>query len=356
MLKAELRYKEFIYRRPATTSRGTYTQKNVWFILLFDEDHPQVKGIGECSLFPGLSIDDREDFEPALKEVVASINRGTFDFTTPLPEFPSIQFALETAQKDLQSNGSKLLFPSAFTRGEDFIRINGLIWMGDRRDMENQIDQKLSQGFSCVKMKIGAIGFEDEWEVLTQLRKRYPAADLEIRLDANGAFSPAEAPEKLKRLSDLTVHSIEQPIRQKQPEEMARLCAESPIPIALDEELLGIFPMVKKEKLLDEIRPQYIILKPGLLGGTGLSEEWIKAADQRNMGWWITSALETNIGLNAIAQWTYTLKKDMPHGLSTGALFENNIESPLNLQGERLFYSPERQWRLEGLREDGLKD
>ncbi|MFV0592818.1 MAG: o-succinylbenzoate synthase [Draconibacterium sp.] len=351
MLKAELRYKEFIYRRPATTSRGTYTQKNVWFILLFDDDHPQIKGIGECSLFPGLSIDDREDFEPTLKEVVDSINRGAFDFSTPLLEFPSIQFALETAQKDLQANGTKLLFPSAFTRGEDFIRINGLIWMGDRRDMENQIDQKLSQGFSCVKMKIGAIGFEDEFEVLTQLRKRYPASDLEIRLDANGAFAPAEAPEKLKRLSDLTVHSIEQPIRQKQTEEMAKLCAETPIPIALDEELLGVFPINKKEQLLDEIRPQYIILKPGLLGGTQSCEEWIKAADQQNVGWWITSALETNIGLNVVAQWTYTLKKDISHGLSTGSLFENNIESPLNLQGERLYYSPEQHWRLEGLKE-----
>ena len=351
MLKAEIRYKEFIYRRPATTSRGTYTQKNVWFILLFNEENSQIKGIGECSLFPGLSIDDREDFEPTLKEVVDSINRGTFDFTSPLWEFPSIQFALETAQKDLQANGTKLLFPSAFTQGEDFIRINGLIWMADRRDMENQIDQKLSQGFSCVKMKIGAIGFEDEFEVLTQLRKRYPATDLEIRLDANGAFSPAEAPEKLKRLSELTVHSIEQPIRQRQAEEMAKLCAKSPIPIALDEELLGVFSREKKEQLLNEIQPQYIILKPGLLGGTNFSEEWIKAADQQNIGWWITSALETNIGLNAIAQWTYTLKKDMPHGLSTGALFENNIESPLNLQGERLFYSPEQHWRFEGLKD-----
>jgi len=349
MLKAELRYKEFIYRRPATTSRGTYTQKNVWFILLFDEDHPQIKGIGECSLFPGLSIDDREDFEPMLKGVVDSINRGTFDFTSPLWEFPSIQFALETAQKDLQAKGTKLLFPSAFTRGEDFIRINGLIWMGDRRDMENQIDQKLSQGFSCVKMKIGAIGFEDEFEVLTQLRKRYPASDLEIRLDANGAFAPAEAPEKLKRLSDLAVHSIEQPIRQKQIEKMAKLCAETPIPIALDEELLGVIPMKEKEQLLNEIQPQYIILKPGLLGGTKLCEEWIEAANQRNISWWITSALEANIGLNAIAQWTYTLKKDMPHGLSTGALFENNIESPLNLQGERLYYSPEWRWKVEEL-------
>lgn len=346
MIKAEIVHREFDYRRPATTSRGIYAQKSVYFILLYHDTEPEIKGIGECSLFPGLSIDDVKEFPDKLNEFVTQINKGKYNFDTPLHDFPSIEFALETALADLNKRGSKLLYPSDFTDGKEAIRINGLIWMGDRKDMEKQIGEKLEQGFHCLKMKIGALDFKDEYSVLTQIRKTYPPEELELRVDANGAFTPAEAVEKLKRLSHLSIHSIEQPIRKRQVNKMKALCQNSPIPIALDEELIGIDSKKKKGELLEKIMPHYIILKPGLLGGIRACEEWIETAQHLDIGWWITSALETNIGLNAIAQWTYTLGNKMPHGLSTGALFENNVDSPLLLKGENLFYDQSQSWDL----------
>jgi o-succinylbenzoate synthase len=349
MIKAKTIHREFFYHRPATTSRGTYTSKQVYFIELWNENEPHTSGLGECSLFPGLSFDDVPAFTDKLNDIISQINRGVFDFQTPLYDFPSIQFALETALLDLQVKGSKLLFPSDFTAGKDSIRINGLIWMGKRQDVESQIDLKLKQGFSCLKMKVGALDFDAEMEVLSRIRKNYSPSELEIRVDANGAFVPEEALEKLKRLADLGVHSIEQPIRQGQVEAMAKLCHSTPLPIALDEELIGIYPTQKKSELLEKIRPQYLILKPGLLGGLNACEEWIHQAGRLNIGWWITSSLETNIGLNAIAQWTYSLGHNMPHGLSTGALFANNIGSPLTLRGEHLFYDPIKEWMMNGL-------
>jgi len=346
MIKADLIHREFDYRRPATTSRGTYTRKNVYFILLHHEDEPEIKGIGECSLFPGLSIDDEDEFPRKLTEVVAKINRGDFDFDTPLYQFPSIQFALETAMSDLKKKGSKILFPSDFTEGKDAIRINGLIWMGNREDMEKQIQEKLEQGFSCLKMKIGALDFEHEFALLSHIRNTFPPTELELRVDANGAFTPDEATEKLERLNKLSIHSIEQPIRQGNVEAMHKLCKIAPFPVALDEELIGVYPKQKKNELLEKIMPQYIILKPGLLGGINACEEWIEAAQKLGISWWVTSALETNIGLNTIAQWTYTLENTMPHGLSTGALFANNIASPLALIGEKLYYDRSQSWDL----------
>jgi o-succinylbenzoate synthase len=344
MIKAVLRHKDFIFRRPATTSRGIYLTKKVFYIILFHPEEPSVYGIGECSLFPGLSMDDVPDFEKKLKEIINLINKGWFDLNNTVNSWPSINFALETAVKDLEQSGSKILYPSDFTLGKDSILINGLIWMDSREDMKKQVSAKLKEGFHCLKLKIGAIDFTDEMNLIKYIRSQFSESDLEIRVDANGAFSTNEALEKLKILADFELHSIEQPILPTQLEAMASLCAIAPLPIALDEELLGKYPIENRRKLLEIIRPQYIVLKPGLLGGINSCEEWIRVANEFDIGWWITSALETNIGLNAIAQWTYTLKNPMPQGLSTGNLYEKNISSPLAVNGEKLYYLPRKKW------------
>jgi O-succinylbenzoate synthase len=344
MIKAVVRNKEFKFRQPATTSRGVLYRKHVFFIILYNTENPLCRGIGECSLFPGLSMDDVDHFEKKLSEIINMINKGWFNFKTPLRDWPSINFAIETAYLDLNTGGTRNLFPSEFTSGKDSILINGLVWMGSKEEMLKQIDEKLNQDFHCIKLKIGAIRFEDEVAMIQRIRKNFSSQILEIRVDANGAFSPIEALEKLKRLSDLEIHSIEQPILPSQIDEMASLCFNSPLPIALDEELIGKYPVENKKRLLKLIQPQYIILKPGILGGLKSCEEWVVVANEMNIGWWITSSLETNIGLNAIAQWTYTLKNPMHHGLSTGSLFENNINSPLASIGEKLYYFPRKKW------------
>jgi o-succinylbenzoate synthase len=344
MIKAVIRNKEFKFIRPATTSRGTLYDKNVWYIILYETDNPLRKGIGECSVFPGLSMDDVEGFEKKLGDIVNMINSGLFSLKTPVRDWPSINFALETALTDLKNGGEKILYPSDFTLGKGSILINGLIWIGSKEEIYRQIDDKLNLGFRCIKMKVGALDFADEIEVLKNLRNRYSPDDLEIRIDANGAFSIYEALEKLKVFSDFEIHSVEQPIIPSQLEEMASLCRLSPIPVALDEELIGKYPIENKNRLLKIVKPQYIVLKPGLLGGIKSCEEWITVANEMNIGWWITSSLETNIGLNAIAQWTYTLKNPMHQGLSTGNLFVNNIASPLALAGEKLYHFPQKKW------------
>jgi len=346
MIKATTRYYEFEFQRPAVTSRNILVRKAVYFLILYDTDNPKAVGIGECSLFPGLSMDDVDGFEKKLSKIVEQINIGKFNFKTSLHEWPSLSFALETALKDLTNSGSKILYPSAFTRGEDSISINGLIWIGDKGELTGQIKNKLKEGFTCLKLKIGTIDFDDEYEILSHIRNTYSRDDLEIRVDANGAFSPKEAPDILNLLADLEIHSIEQPIMPSQIEEMAVICEKSPIPVALDEELIGKYPVENKLQLLRIIKPQYIVLKPGILGGIKACEEWIKLAEKMNIGWWITSSLETNIGLNAIAQWTYTLNHSIYHGLSTGALFKNNIDSPIALKGEKLYYFPYKKWDL----------
>jgi o-succinylbenzoate synthase len=344
MIKAVIRNKEFRFRRPATTSRGTLYQKKVWFIILYESDNPLRRGIGECSVFPGLSMDDVDGFEMKLSEIVNMINNGIFSLKSPVRDWPSINFAIETALLDIKNGGERIIYPSDFTSGRGSILINGLIWMGSKDEMNRQIDEKLNLGFRCLKLKIGALDFEDEINILRQLRSRYSPDDLEIRVDANGAFSPYEALEKLKTISDFELHSIEQPILPAQLEDMASLCRLSPIPVALDEELIGKYPIENKRRLLKIIKPQFIVLKPGLLGGIKSCDEWIITANELNIGWWITSSLETNIGLNAIAQWTYTLKNPMHQGLSTGNLFENNIGSPLAVTGEKLYYFPKKKW------------
>ena len=250
------------------------------------------------------------------------------------------------AFKSLNSDTEFTLFPSGFSSGLNTIPINGLIWMGNEAFMKKQIQEKIEAGFRCIKMKIGAIDFEAELNLLKSIRKEFSEVDIELRVDANGAFNPSEALEKLKRLSDFKLHSIEQPIKQGQIEEMAVLCKKTPLPIALDEELIGVFSMTDKQNLLETIKPQFIILKPTLVGGFKGSEEWIEQANSLNIGWWITSALESNIGLNAIAQWTYTLNSKLPQGLGTGSLYTNNFDSPLTIQNGALQYDVAKSWNV----------
>ncbi len=255
---------------------------------------------------------------------------------------------------DLKNKGERILYDNNFSNGLDKIPINGLVWMGDFNFMNDQIQEKIAAGFDCIKLKIGAINFEEEITLIKKIRQEYSEEDIQIRVDANGAFKPQNALEKLKVLSELKLHSIEQPIRQKQWAEMAKLCEETPLPIALDEELIGIHSTEEKERMLNEIKPHFIILKPSLVGGFGSSEEWINIAEKNGIGFWITSALEANIGLNAIAQWTYKITQVKPtrkmyQGLGTGKLFSNNIDSPLEIINGHLFYNQEEAWNLNRL-------
>ena len=340
-LKATYHKHTLQFHQPAGTSRGVYTTKDSWFIFLSDGKNT---GIGECSLLKDLSIDDRPDFEEKLKQICDEINSGTFDFNLPLYEFPAIQFGLETALLDLKNDGNRILFPSNFTSGKTGIVTNGLIWMGNKTDMRKQIARKLELGFSCIKLKIGAIDWPAEKELIAQMRHQFSESELTIRVDANGAFTFEQATEVLSELAEMQVHSIEQPIKAGQWEVMAKLCKNTPTPIALDEELIGIYPFSKKQQLIETIKPQFIILKPGLLGGFNASDEWIQLAEQNDIGWWATSALEANIGLNAIAQWVFTKNVSLQQGLGTGMLFSNNINSPLTLHGEKLFYDTNKNW------------
>ncbi len=333
------------FKRPSGTSRGVLKTKETWFIQLSNGTHA---GIGECGILRGLSIDDRPDYEEKLKWASDNIHLGERELLQQLVEFPSIQFGLETAFRSLKAhqktNDAFQLFPSNFSEGKSGMKINGLIWMGEFDFMKEQIQQKIDQGFTCIKMKIGAIDFEKEIQLLKQIRSHFSVEEIELRVDANGAFHPDEALAKLEQLSEFDLHSIEQPIEVGQFEKMNELCRKTPLPIALDEELIGVFDAPNKKKLLDEINPQYIILKPSLIGGFQGSEEWIQLAEERNIDWWMTSALESNIGLNAIAQFTYTKQVTMPQGLGTGSLYTNNLESPLTINGEEIWYNSKARW------------
>lgn len=331
------------FKQPSGTSRGVLTEKPTYFIKIWDEINPSVIGIGECSILKGLSIDDVENYEDTLAGICRNINDYVEYPENKLLSFPSICFGMETALLDLKNGGKHILFPSAFTDGMEGIPINGLIWMGNIGFMKEQLRSKIEEGYRCIKIKIGAIEFEEELKLLNNLRQQYP--HIEIRLDANGAFSVSEVRERLRRLSKYKIHSIEQPIKQGNWAAMAELCRESPIPIVLDEELIGINTCAKKEELISSIKPQYIILKPSLLGGFSHSEEWIDLANKYKVGWWITSALESNIGLNAIAQWTFTLNNKMPQGLGTGQLYTNNIASPLLITDSKLWYMDD-EWSI----------
>ncbi|GGG45289.1 o-succinylbenzoate synthase [Bizionia arctica] len=338
-------YQKYIlnFKQASGTSRGVLKTKETWFLIL---ERDGKTGVGECGLFRGLSIDDVSEYEETLKWTCLNIELGLQALLNKLVEFPSIQFGLETAFSSLESKDPFKIFPSNFTQGSDAIPINGLIWMGSETFMKQQITDKIEAGFSCIKMKIGAIDFQTELQLLKSIRKTFSSKDIELRVDANGAFSPLEALEKLKILSELEIHSIEQPIKQGQVQEMAKLCEDSPLPIALDEELIGVFSKEKKEALLQTINPQFIILKPSLVGGFTGSMDWINLAEKQKIGWWITSALESNVGLNAIAQWTYTLKSMLPQGLGTGSLFTNNFDSPLKVKNGTLQYQKNKNWNF----------
>ena len=338
----EARFKKHVlnFKRHSGTSRGVLRQKESYFIEL--RKGTQV-GIGECGLLRGLSIDDVPEYEDQLTTVCAALTQEK-DTTALCENFPSIQMGVEMALRSLDSKTPFSLFPSGFSEGKEPIPINGLVWMGSLDFMREQVFEKIAAGFDCIKLKIGALDFGKECQLLADIRAHYSAKELTIRVDANGAFSPTEAQSKLQILAGFDLHSIEQPIAAGQQNEHAKLCANTPIPIALDEELIGVKSLKAKAQLLDNLKPQFIILKPSLLGGFAASESWIRLAEERNIGWWVTSALESNIGLNAIAQWCATLNTTTPQGLGTGSLFTNNISSPLVVEKGVLRYDNILTW------------
>ena len=338
-------YKKYIlnFKNPSGTSRGVLRTKETWFLIL---EYQGKIGIGETGLFRGLSIDDVPNYEEKISWVCKNIHIGLEKLLAKFITFPSIQFGIEQAFLSLESKNKFELFPSEFTKGNTCIPINGLVWMGDQQFMKTQIQEKLKLGFSCIKMKIGAIDFDAEVALLKAIRSEFSSNEIELRVDANGAFKPENALEKLEILSEMELHSIEQPIQHGQLEEMALLCEKTPLAIALDEELIGVFSRKEKRKLIETIKPQFIILKPSLVGGFSGSKEWMEIAESENIQWWITSALESNIGLNAIAQFTHTLKNELPQGLGTGSLFSNNFESPLEVKNGTLHYNNYRNWNF----------
>lgn len=338
-------YKKYIlnFKLPSGTSRGILTEKETWFLIL--EENGKT-GIGECGILRTLSIDDRPDYEAKLKWVCTNIHLGKEALWEALIEFPSIQFGVEMAFLSLASKTPFELFPSEFTLGKKSMEINGLVWMGEETFMKQQIEDKLAQGFRCIKLKIGAIDFDKEMELLRFIRQNFNAKTIEIRVDANGAFKLNEALSKIEQLAGFEIHSIEQPIAKNNINSMAELCKITPLPIALDEELIGVFGIENKEALLTKIKPQYIILKPSLVGGFKGTLEWISMAKKLNIKWWITSALESNIGLNAITQFTYTLQNPLPQGLGTGGLYTNNFDCPLSIENGHIFNAVNMNWDI----------
>ncbi len=332
------------FKRPSGTSRGIMTDKETWFLILREENK---WGVGECGILKGLSYDDKKDYSDKLQWVCDNIFLGKEALWNALREWPSIQFGIEQAFMSLQSEDPFILFPSLFTQTQKAIPINGLVWMGTPSFMQEQIDEKIADGFTCIKLKIGAIDFEEELNLLRYIRAKYTPETIEIRVDANGGFDSINALGNIFKLSEFELHSIEQPVQKGQHDMMSYLCGKTPLPIALDEELIGVVLYDDKENLLQKIRPQYIILKPSLVGGFKGCEEWIELAEKYNIGWWITSALESNVGLNAIAQWTFTLENDRPQGLGTGSLYLNNFESPLVVKNGHLWYDVSRKWMFD---------
>ena len=342
-MKAAYAPYRLIFKAPAGTSRGILLHKDTYFLKVWDESNPEVYGLGECALFKGLSREDTPLYESKLREMCQNIALGK---STDLSEYSSLQFGLETALCDLSNGGRRVVVDTPFVHGETIIPINGLVWMGSFDEMSARIEEKLSAGFTTIKLKIGAIDFESELDLIRLLRGRFSSETLTIRVDANGGFSPEEALPKLNRLAAYGIHSCEQPIKPNQWAEMRKICAESPIHIALDEELIGITDPMQMFMLLREIAPQYLIIKPSLMGGFAGAQEWLKMAKMTNTGAWFTSALESNVGLNAIAQVVAKFNPLIPQGLGTGALYTNNIESPLYQKADYLAYNPEGKWVL----------
>ena len=340
-MNAQFTQHKLIFKQASGTSRGVLTTKETYILEISNGDK---KGIGECAIFRGLSYDDVPDYEEKLTWLRDNINQDFEVLKKELLHYPSIIFGLEQALLNLKY-GSDIYFPSDFTNGKDSIKINGLIWMGNADFMQSQIEEKLEKGFDCIKLKIG-VNWNSEKEIIKKLREKFPKELLELRVDANGAFNYDEAKIVLQELAELRIHSIEQPIKKSEVQSpksedslMAKLCAETPTPIALDEELIGVIDFEEKQRLLETIKPQYIILKPALVGGFSGCDEWISIAKNLGIDWWITSALESNIGLNAICQYTYTKQNPLPQGLGTGALFTNNFETRLQLDGDEMWMS-----------------
>ncbi|SIN81827.1 o-succinylbenzoate synthase [Algoriphagus halophilus] len=352
-IRFEFIKRNLIFRFDAGTSRGVLKTKEVFWIKAFRESEPDLIGWGEAAPLVKLSPDDRPDFEQVLEKTLRDLEKESWSMEEAsilekvanlIPfELPSIRFGVETALLDLLNGGNQKIVSNPFYEKGLPIPINGLIWMGSAEFMKQQIDEKLAQGFHCIKMKIGAIDFEKELELLHYIRSNYSASEISLRVDANGAFAPEEALSKLAALHQLDLHSIEQPIRSGQGEEMKKLCMASELPIALDEELIGV---KDKAGLLDQINPPYIILKPSLLGGIKETRAWISEAEKRGIGWWMTSALESNIGLNSISQLTSQYQPSIPQGLGTGKLFHNNLNSPLTVREGNIYYEVEVPWEL----------
>lgn len=343
MYHIEISERTLHFKQPAGTSRGVYTTRHSYYLTLTSDEKPGIKGIGECATLPDLSCDAKPEYDLTLRQIcqmVEQMGKIPYDMLRP---YPSILFGLETAFAQLEANGSTCLFDTPFGHGEEGITINGLVWMGTYDEMYERLEEKLKAGFHCVKLKIGAIDFFKELDLIKHIRQAFTKEQIELRVDANGGFTPENAMSRLEALAQYDIHSIEQPIRQHQWPKMAELCRYTPLPIALDEELIGVNVRSMKEALLDTIRPQYIILKPSLHGGMYGSTEWIELARQRGIGSWITSALESNVGLNAIAHFaakTYGPHVNMPQGLGTGQLFTDNILMPLTIKGDQLIYEP----------------
>ena len=342
------------FRFEAGTSRGVLTNKTSYYVRVFDDANSEIVGWGECGPLGGLSLDDLPNFEAILQGVCEEFNQLDLEiFAWNIPiiieqiisnKWPSIQFGFETALYDYLNGGKRILFPNDFSLREKSLPINGLVWMGSQTAMLQQVEEKIKAGFNTIKLKIGAIDFEQECAILRHIRQHFSAREITLRVDANGAFDAQNVYQKLEELAQFNLHSIEQPIRPRQHELMAELGEKSPIPIALDEELIGRFDYAQKRQLLKTLKPQYVVLKPTLLGGFSQTKEWIESAQRLNIGWWITSALESNIGLNAVAQFTAEFNNPLPQGLGTGQLYENNLESPLEIENGYLRYNQQKKW------------
>ena len=337
IMEASFKKHTLTFKSPSGTSRGILRTKTSWFLKLTNSNHIQ-NAIGECSIIEGLNPENHGFIDIKMKELCTIINKGQCIDYSFFDKAPSLNFAYEMAYRDLHTGCKRELYKTSFTSGQTGIPINGLIWMGEKDFMLEQIEQKIQEGYKCLKLKVAAIDFKEELSLLDKIRSRFTENELEIRIDANGGFKEKEVLEKLKRLSDYRIHSIEQPIMAQNWSVMTKLIEDTPIDIALDEELIGIDCIIQKEKLITELKPHYIILKPSLIGGFKKAEEWIDIANKSNVKWWITSALESNIGLNAIAQWSSSLDLPMHYqGLGTGQLFENNMPSPLYIENENLY-------------------
>jgi O-succinylbenzoate synthase len=354
MLRIQFSQRVLRFNFPARTSRGALAEHTAWYLHLADSANPAVVGLGEAAPLAGLSPDYGPGFAQAVADLCARFNAANLSSLALAdvpqlvgPGLPALTFALETAVLDLANGGRRQLYTNAFSRGQAPLPINGLVWMGDAGFMREQIQQKLAAGYSCLKLKIGGLDFATELELLAEIRSVAGPERLTLRVDANGAFAVTDAPRKLAQLAEFQLHSIEQPLAAGQPAALAALCRTSPLPIGLDEELIGVSDPAQQAALLDEIAPAYVVLKPTLLGGHAATRRWIALAEARSIGWWMTSALESNVGLNAVAQLTgeYDVA-GFAQGLGTGQLYHNNVAAPLLVQGGALHYAPAGPWEM----------